>query len=45
MGKWRINVEGRSAVNSAGMDGRMSTSRIELMWGELDRQGSSYDGQ
>lgn len=45
MGKWRINVEGRSPVNAAGIDGRMSTSRIELMWGELDRQGSSYEGQ
>jgi Tfp pilus assembly protein PilX len=44
-GKWRINVEGRSPVNAAGMDGRMSTSRVELMWGEPTHAGSDYEGQ
>ena len=44
-GKWRINVEGRSPVNAAGMDGRMSTSRIEMMWGEPTHAGSDYEGQ
>jgi Tfp pilus assembly protein PilX len=44
-GKWRINVEGRSPVNAVGMDGRMSTSRVELMWGEPTHAGSDYEGQ
>lgn len=44
-GKWRINVEGRSPVNAGGIDGRMSTSRIELMWGEPTHAGSDYEGQ
>lgn len=44
-GKWRINVEGRSPANAAGMDGRMSTSRIEMMWGEPTHAGSDYEGQ
>jgi hypothetical protein len=45
-GKYRINVEGRSPnAAGAGMDGRMSTSRIELMWGEVTNAGSDYEGQ
>jgi hypothetical protein len=45
-GKWRINVEGRSPNPAgAGIDGRMSTSRIELMWGEPTNAGSDYEGQ
>ena len=45
-GKWRINVEGRSPTTAGGgMDGRMSTSRIELMYGVLTHGGNDYKGQ
>lgn len=45
-GKYRINVEGRSPnAAGGGMDGRMSTARIELMWGEITNAGSDYEGQ
>ncbi len=45
-GKWRINVEGRSPNPAGGsMDGRMSTARIEMMWGEPTNAGSDYEGQ
>jgi hypothetical protein len=46
IGKWRINVEGRSPNPAgAGIDGRMSTARVELMWGELTNAGNDYEGQ
>ena len=45
-GKWRLNIEGRSPTAAGGgMDGRMSTSRIELMYGVLTHGGSDYKGQ
>ncbi len=45
-GKWRINVEGRSPTAAGGgMDGRMSTARVELMYGQLTHGGSDYKGQ
>ncbi len=45
-GKWRINVEGRSPNPAGGgIDGRMSTSRVEMMWGEPTNAGSDYEGQ
>jgi hypothetical protein len=46
IGKWRVNVEGRSPNPAgAGIDGRMSTSRVEVMWGEFTNAGSDYEGQ
>jgi len=44
--RWQINVEGRSP-NAAGGDinGRMSTARVELIYGLLTHGGSDYRGQ
>lgn len=43
--RWQINIEGRSPNAAGGMDSRMSTARVELVYGTLTHGGSDYKGQ
>ncbi|MFI5319160.1 MAG: hypothetical protein ACHQ6V_06240 [Myxococcota bacterium] len=43
--RWQINIEGRSPNAGADLDSRMSTSRVELVYGTLTHGGSDYKGQ
>lgn len=43
--RWQINVEGRSPNPAGDINSRMSTARVELVYGTLTHGGSDYKGQ
>lgn len=43
--RWQINVEGRSPNVGVDLESRMSTARVELVYGTLTHGGNDYKGQ